>query len=687
MRKAILVIFALLALLFVGLIFLIKNPERFEAQITQAIEKNTGHFVDIRGEMSWRYWPPIAFQATDTWISSSRTNEPFAHIGDMQIDIDLLPLLRQQEALTVNEIQLADASIELIIDRQGTANWEVTAPVVDETPGNDTESSAPLKPTIDHLLLKNIDVSFIDQRTDDSYRLRINHIATTALTTETPFAVDWSATVSDEASELTASTTGTGEFQLPGRNGQVIFKDIQLTTAIVYQDKPPMEMLADLSGSWHPGREVLTFQRAELRTDWLALTLPLIINLAPDNPEISGKLTAKGDDLRRALARFDIDAPIQHIDLSAMLLGRLDAFRLTDVTGQIDASTVKGTLNITLEPQPAISTDLRIDTISTDYYLNDGQEPSDTSTESPVATATTSNDVELIPLDLLSSFDTKSIVRIKQLSHADIQFDDVKVEITNQDAVLDLLVSAKGLGGNIVASLDTTVANPGNSHLRVSLDGLDVAQLFPAEGLTGQLKGHLNVTFKGHMLGELSESISGNTVFTVADGTLDVTPIKRMAMTIDTLRGKRSRISDWPDTMPFEHMVGEHVLEQGLASGQFFEFELENLSVTGHGGIDLVNETLHYNVTAILDQTDQGAFKVSDQLAGIRWPMTCQGSFTAAPADLCFGEEGAIAHLLGDVIKQDLQRRGEDKLDDLINDKVPDELKDLTRKLFRGLRR
>ena len=68
-----------------------------------------------------------------------------------------------------------------------------------------------------------------------------------------------------------------------------------------------------------------------------------------------------------------------------------------------------------------------------------------------------------------------------------------------------------------------------------------------------------------------------------------------------------------------------------------------------------------------------------------RWPLQCRGAFTDSPADLCFSEEGAITRLAEDIVKQDLKRRGEDKIRDAIEDKLPDELKGLTDSLLKGI--
>ncbi|HAT26727.1 MAG TPA: hypothetical protein DCS89_06930 [Gammaproteobacteria bacterium] len=84
-------------------------------------------------------------------------------------------------------------------------------------------------------------------------------------------------------------------------------------------------------------------------------------------------------------------------------------------------------------------------------------------------------------------------------------------------------------------------------------------------------------------------------------------------------------------------------------------------------------------------KTEAGKFKVSDQLSGIRWPLLCSGKFSDSPVDLCLGKDDAISQLVTEIVKQHLQRRGSKKIEELINDNLPDEYKDITTDLFKNL--
>ncbi len=683
MIRALFAVVALLVALTLGILFLLEDPNRYQSQLTQTVQANTGYYLDIKGEIGWRLWPPLALEVSEASLSTSAANEPFAQIGVLDIDVDLLPVLQQQDELNINDLQLRDVTLTLSVNENGQTNWQVEdtdTPSQATSDTTDTTASASITPKVQQLSLSNIQVIYRDLQSDDHYEMTIDELTTTALQKGTPFTAGFRLQLVDQTNA--ASISGNGEFTVTDET--ITFADTSLTSSVTLDEERLPEVTAKLVGQYRRQQSVLTLKQADIALPDLNIAAPLNVSLAGDAPQIRGEVSMQSNNISEAASHFDADVPFKAMNLTARLIGTPDRFRLAEVSGNIDASQLNGSISVLQATVPTVSVDFRVDQIDSTNYLDD---PAPVATPATTATPTTSapttslEDTQIIPVDLLDAMNTDSVIRVAKLDHNGKQFDNVKIEIANQDEVFALLVSAKGLGGNILASLDTSPSL--NSDIKVSLDGLDVTQLSEMQGLTGRLKGHASLRFEGSQLSDLDETISGNTVFTVEDGTLDVRPLKRMALSIDTMRGKRSRISDWPDQMPFDHLVGEHILDYGLRQGQFFNFELENIKVNGHGGISLAEETLNFRVTTMFDERNEGPFKVSEQLAGIRWPMSCSGPFTASPGDLCFGEEGAIANLVGEVIKQDLKRRGQRKLEEAIEEKVPKELQDLLKGLLK----
>ena len=132
-------------------------------------------------------------------------------------------------------------------------------------------------------------------------------------------------------------------------------------------------------------------------------------------------------------------------------------------------------------------------------------------------------------------------------------------------------------------------------------------------------------------------------------------------------------------------MSAQHLFQGGTHKGQILNANIENLRLTAAGGFNIFQESLDYEITAMFERGTNGTFTVSDQLAGIRWPLKCQGNFDESPADLCFGQNGAIEELVANLVRQELKRKGNKKLDQLIEEKIPEGLQDLTRDLLKDL--
>jgi uncharacterized protein involved in outer membrane biogenesis len=332
-----------------------------------------------------------------------------------------------------------------------------------------------------------------------------------------------------------------------------------------------------------------------------------------------------------------------------------------------------------------ITADLRIDKLdTTDYWsdspVTDNKGLTDAATKPAVPT-----DSELIPVRLLRHTHLKTIIRIDSLTGFGGDLRNAKVELRNDRKVLDLIANASGYDGRIVFSANTQLTGEMSTEVQLTLDRLDIPKLVELEGVTGTLTANSNLKFDGSMLSQLQGTLAGKSTFFIRDGTLDVRPLKEVAKTIDSITRKTSSVSDWPDTMPFDSMAGNHVFTDGIETGQVFNASMKNISITALGGLSLQTETLNYDVTTTLKKTETGKFKISKQLSGIRWPLICSGKFSDSPVDLCLGRDGAISQLVTQVVKQDLRRRGSKKIEELINDNLPEEYKDITTKLFKNL--
>jgi len=672
----------LLGLVAAAVFFLLENPDRFKNQISQGIESATGYEVTVEGELSWRYWPPIAINADQVRLGIPG-EPPFIKLDQVSVDIDLIPLLTQQRIVDINEFSVNGGRISLLVDGRGKGNWAL--PETGLTPpsaeGSDSADIANTS-TLQRFLVEDLAISYVDEQSGLDYNVTLTKLSTSALTSDRPFDISLIAEIEDNVGNVRASIASTGQLQYSSSNDQFGFDDLISTINLHVDDErfPQVNLIS--KGQWRPSQQAIVLARNDIRVSAANITSSGVISLAGAVPTYDGVINLQTADPAQLSRDFDVEIPVKFLQFTADVAVSPTLIHMRTLEGEFDESKFKGTATFELAPMAAISAEIRLDKLDATAYLAAADTTNTTTTANKSDVAA---DSELIPVELLQNTYLKTIIRIDSLMLEGGALRNAKVELRNDGKVLDLIANASGYEGKIVLSTNTQLTRNVSTGIKLSLDRLDVARLVDIEGITGTLTANSDVKFSGSMLSELERTLVGKTTFTIKDGTLDVRPLKSVAATIDALRGESSSISEWQDIMPFDNMVGEHVFTDGITAGQIFNASLENISITALGGISLQAETLNYDVTATLKKTEQGKFKVSDQLSNIRWPLTCSGKFSDSPADLCLGKNGAISQLVTEIVKQDLERRGGKKIQDLINDNVPEEYKDITSELFKNL--
>ncbi|MFT7220232.1 MAG: AsmA protein [Candidatus Azotimanducaceae bacterium] len=685
------------------LFFLLENPDRFKPQITALVANSTGYQLDISGELAWRYWPPLAIQANGLALSTG--GESFATFEKLEADIDLIPLLTGQRALNIERVAISGGNVLIRIDKSGQHNWRKPKP------GATSQQNAPspeaatsldsLIPTLQELDLRDINVAYVDERTGDEYTAVFRRIQTGAIKAEKPFNAAFSFRLNDATTGTQLSVSSTGRFQINGDGSEVGFDETVTTLGLLIDNIVLPITNITSSGRWRADNQNVVLNQFDLQAEGLQATLSGLVNLANSEPRASGIIHLESAAPQKLSQIFDVDLPVSFFSLDSDFTATPSELQLKAFEGQFDNSRIKGSLKLSTNDKTSIKSEVRIDRLNLDDYFSaagdslaaGASSAAGAQTEQPlsglsVATNPSSQqttDIELIPVELLRELELNVIARVEQLIFEGYEFSQAKVELKNQRNQLETITNAKGFGGKFVISTETSLDSPVTTDLQISMDELDLTKLTEWESFSGTMTGTSSLRVRGANLNDFQTSTQGKTIFNVSDGQLDVRVIKNLAQTIGTIRGKRSSISDWPDVMPFDEMNGQHVFNHGFLAEQVLTAKLDNLSITALGGFDLPNDTAAYNVTAMFTQTETGHFKVSDQLSGVRWPLVCEGSLTLPIADLCFGREGAVNDLIADIVKQNLSRRGEQKIDDIITQKVPDEIKELTRDFFKDI--
>ncbi len=677
--RLLVIVVVLLALIAGGVFFLLENPDRFKSQITQVTETSTGYRMTIDGELSWRYWPPVAINVND--LSLARGDDaPFAQFETMSIDVDLMPLLTQQTVIDVNDVTLSGGRIDLMIDDEGNANWEITDTTSTTSTSSDGSGDAALASTVQQLSIQDVTLTYRDKSSDADYEITLGSLTTSELASDKPFDMSLALSLKDNVADLNADVSTTGRISFQSDSGRMAMSDLVTRVDLTMEGESYPGLTITTDGQWRPEEQALILNRNDIQISTLRMSMTGLVSIAGETPRFDGVINMESADAARLGQDFGTEIPVEFFQIESDFGATADNLNFRTLNGKFDDSELKGSAVVALTTPQKIKADLRIDKIDSAKYLAE-TEP----TETGVNRSDVAADSELIPVELLKETHADATIRIGSLDYDGYQLTKSKLTIKNDGRRLNVMGNSEVYGGKVVLGVDSVLATQVTTNIKLNIDGVDVAQMIEMPGITGTIAANSSLDFDGTMLSDVNNNLSGQSNFNVRDGSLDVRPLKSVAQTVDLIRGKTSSVSGWPDIMPFDQMVGQHVFQGGTRSGQILNAQVENLNITALGGVDLQAETLDYDVTAMFKQTDDGAFKVSDQLAGVRWPLSCSGSINASPGELCFGKEGAIQDLVTDIVAQDLKRRGNEKLDKLIDEKVPDEYKGIANDLLKNI--
>lgn len=679
MMRLLIIIVVLLALVAGGIFFLLENPDRFKSQITQVAETSTGYRMTINGELSWRYWPPVAINVND--LSLARGDEaPFAQFETMSIDLDLMPLLTQQTVVDVNDVTLSGGRVDLVIDDKGNSNWEIADTTPTQSTASDSSGDTALASTVQQLSIQDVTLTYQDKSNNADYEVTLGSLTTSELASDKPFDMSLAMSLKDKIADLSADVSTTGRITFQSDSGRMAMSGLVTRVDLTLEGEPYPGLTITTEGQWRPEEQALILNRNDIQISTLRMSMTGLISIAGETPRFDGVINMESADAVRLGQDLGTEIPIAFFQIESDFSATADNLNFRTLDGKFDDSELTGSAVVGLSASQKVKADLRLDKIDATRYLGEAA-----SLETAVNRSDAPTDSELIPVKLLKETHADATVRVGRLDYDGYQLTKAKLTVKNDGRRLNVMANSEVYGGKVVLGLDSSLDNKVTTNIKLNIDGVDIAQMIEMPGITGTIAANSNLDFDGTLLSDVNNNLSGQSNFNVKDGSLDVRPLKSVAQTVDLIRGKTSSVSEWPDIMPFDQMVGQHVFQGGTRSGQILNAQVENLNLTALGGVDLQTETLDYDVTAMFKQTDDGAFKVSDQLAGVRWPLSCSGSINASPGELCFGKEGAIQDLVKDIVAQDLKRRGNEKLDKLIKEKVPDEYKGIANDLLKNI--
>ena len=283
-------------------------------------------------------------------------------------------------------------------------------------------------------------------------------------------------------------------------------------------------------------------------------------------------------------------------------------------------------------------------------------------------------------MEIWRSYDWQGQCDFEHLTGADYRFAGASVVFANNGgAGENVLRLPEFFGGSATVSLAIDARNePILWSLTPDLKDVDSQRLM--EWLDQRLQWVAPLAYagtlelEGNTTDELVASLSGETSFDAGKGGISIGMIKQPLLAIATMLQEPDKISSWPEVWDYERFVGNWRVHK---QHHIVEVALDNLTVMADGDYDARNDDLDMLAELTFKTLPEGRmFEVNPLLMDLPIPVRCRGALESLN---CGVDEKAAQRLLASMLTSREGSAMRDKLDQKIEEKVPEEYRDAAR--------
>jgi AsmA protein len=660
MRRLLIGVLVVVVLVSGLLAWALSNPNRFKPELIALIEDQTGLKIRISGELAWRLWPPVQLLAAGVsadWDDPDQ--DPLLQVAELRLDADLLPLLSASPKLKVDGISIDGLQAKLVQTGE-VANW--TPPgypgVPPPVPVPPPSSAAPTNWEIGGIALTD---SVIDYTVDGEHtRVEIDALRLSGLAPEQAIPLSLRARIT------TAEVTLDVELDAALRT-DVAFTRWDITDGTLILADAPLAFTLAVS-------ELETAPAVRGRLELPTQPIPVLMQVAGiehDGPVGFG---------------FDFDA-----SLSAQDGAQDQLVRLTNLSVDAYGSQATGSLTYTSGPPPSVDFALEVDSITIE------SEPAPTVAlggpglfslvaAAAVAPSGLAPTLEpLLPLETLRDINWQGTLKIVELVYDGAHFPNTQIETTNRAGLIEAALNMPSFFGGTATSNISIDARRDEPLWRItpSLSQVDSEPLMTwlDQKLywAALLLANGEFEMRGNTERELVNSIAGRSRFDGGQGTMDITQLKRAVQVIAHLAGGSERIDAWPERLNYQRLTGDWIVD---GQKHTLDVALDNMALSMNGTYDPFTDVMDMAIDlTIRDEPELNTFQINSMLMGLAIPIRCKGPSTSPT---CRADEAGVKNLIADALTGQAGSEATERLDEVIEEQVPEEYQEAARELLKG---
>lgn len=294
-----------------------------------------------------------------------------------------------------------------------------------------------------------------------------------------------------------------------------------------------------------------------------------------------------------------------------------------------------------------------------------------------------SSDTDLLPLAVLSSYEVIGDCSWDALTYEGETFKNVETKLTNVAPSLNLYIEApEFFSGSLITEVQVDFGQlPIRWTILPELTDVDSEQFLQWSNRNVEWAAlvamHSEATFRGNSMEQLYRTISADSHLDGGQGQINIAALKKQLASVALLTRRSDSVDAWPDVWAYEELTGSW---QTRGQNQSFDLVLDHLAISGEGEVDYSTNVVEMLAHVTLGQAPEGSpYKVNPILQDTPLPFRCRG---AANDVKCKLDKGATKQLVARALSGDDDTGLRRKLEQKIDDEVPEEYRETARSLL-----
>jgi AsmA protein len=586
------------------------DPNDFRDTISAEVRKATGREFAIEGDLAVSLFPWLAVEVGRSELGNAEGfgPEPFATFDQARLSVRLLPLLFRQE-IAVGTATLDALVLNLQVAENGSNNWQDLAAAGEETPVEEVEADADRAPAaldIANVQVSDARISYRDAQAGSAYTVSALSLATGRIAMGEAFDLDAEFDFAAEPGELAGHLAIDGTVTLGEAFANLLLDNLTIAGEVRGLAAEPTELRLG-ARSIGVDMNAETVSPGEIDLDVLGLSLTA--NTEPFS--YAGDLAVQAAvrvlpfSLKELMRKLGTEPPVTadpaaltQVAFAANAALSESAMRLTDLSLELDDTTLSGQLSVPLTEDGRLEFALAADSIDVDNYMA----PADAAAAD--ADSGSSGDIE-IPVDLIRSLKARGTLTLERATLSGMLFEDLELGLDSADGRMRMHpIGATLFEGTYSGDvrIDASTATPSISVdekiTAVNLTPLARA-MFEQENISGTVSGAFALSGRGRDLAQIRRDLDGTMTFELADGAWEGTDVWHQLRSARALFKKEQppERSNPPRT-EFTSIFATGTVNDGVFSNNDLLAELPFLRLTGNGTVDLVEAEVDYGLQA-----------------------------------------------------------------------------------------